>query len=103
MDALGTGRERRPAKCDVVMLTDREHGTPGQVGSRDRRDAVISPGRQVDDDPIDVRQGRLERGLRPDALRLASGSTDEIGKSGGPDQVVGEDGDACGQASPSAR
>src|SRR3954447_7536711 len=94
MDPIRTGSDRSPAKRDIVMLTDREDRTPSRVGGGDRLDAVISAGRQVDDDPVDVWQGRLERRLGPEPLRLAAGSTDEIGKSGGPDQVVGEDGDA---------
>jgi len=103
MDPIRTGSDRSPAKRDIVMLTHREDRTPSRVGGGDRLDAVISAGRQVDDDSIDVGQGGLERRLGPEPFRLAAGSTDEIGKSGGPDQVVGEDGDAGDQTSPSAR
>jgi len=103
MDALGTGSERSAAKSDVVMLTHCEHRPARRVGSGDRGEAVVRPCRQVDDDSIDVGKCRLECRLRADGSRLGASSTNEIGKPGRPDQVVGKDGDARGQARPSAR
>jgi hypothetical protein len=103
MDPLRTGSERGPAKRDVIVLTDSENGASGGMGRGDRCEAVVCARREIDDDPIDVREGRLERRLGPDRSRLAARGADEIGKSGGPDQVVGEDGDAGDQTRPSAR
>jgi len=103
MDTIRARSEGRLPDGDIVVLTDGKDRSPGGVGESDGGQAVVGAGGQVDDDPIDIRQGRLERRRRPDGSRLRARATHEVGESGGPDQVVGEDGDARSQARPSAR
>ena len=103
MDAIRTRGERRLPEWDVVMLADGEDRTTGRMGGGDRRETIVGTRRQVDDDPIDVRQGRLEGCGGANGSRLGARTAHEIGESRCPDQVVGKDGDARGQARPSAR
>ena len=103
MDAIGTGGEGRPAKVDIVVLADGEDRSARGMRRRDGDKPVVDAGGQVDHDPVDIRQHRFERDERPDRLRLSARATDEVRQSCRPDQVVGEDGDARGQSSASAR
>jgi hypothetical protein len=103
MDAIRTRSERRLPGGDIVVLPDGEDRTAGRVGHGDGGQTVVRAGGQVDDDPVDIRQGGLESRRRPDGSRLRARATHEVGEARGPDQVVGEDGDARSQARPSAR
>ena len=103
MDAIRARSERRLPGGDIIVLTDGEDRTAGRVGRGDGGQTVVGAGGQVDDDPVDIGQDRVESRRRPDGSRLRARATHEVGESGGPDQVVGEDGDARSQARPSAR
>ena len=103
MDPVGTGRQGAAAQIHVVVLADGEDRLAGLAVSRDRRDAVVCARGQVDDDPIDIRQSGLETGRRTYGERGRAGSTNEVGQSGRPDQVVGQDRNPRVQSSASAR
>ena len=103
MDAIRAGGERRLPERDIVVLADGEDRPPGRVGRGDRGQTVVGAGRQVDHDPIDVRQRRLERAPGPHGTRLGARAAHEPVEPRRPDQVVGEDGDARRQSSVSAR
>ena len=102
-DAPRTGCEGTPAEPGVVVLADREHRSAGRVRELDGGHAVVGPGGQVDDDTVDVGQCRRKGRRGPDGDGLTFGAPDEIGQAGRPDQVIGEDRDARGQPSVSAR
>lgn len=61
MHAPGTRSERPPPKHAVVVLPDREDWSIRRTRRGNGRDAVIGPGGQVNDDPVDVRQQPVER------------------------------------------
>lgn len=103
MDAIGTGREGRSAELDVVVLTDRQDRPARGVGHGDRGQPIVGTRRQVDDDPIDSGERRVQRRQRTQRQRVGTGTTHEVCQSGGPDQVIGQDRDAHGQSSVSAR
>jgi hypothetical protein len=103
MDAVGSRGQRAPTEGDVVVLTDREDPSSGSVRGLDRGDAVVRPGRQVDDDVVDLGERRREGRRRPDGHDLAARAMHEIRQARRPDQVIGQDGDARGQSSISAR
>jgi len=103
MDAVGPGGQRSPAQGGIVMLSDGEDRSPGGMRLRDGEDAVIGPRRQIDDDVIDRGKGRRQRGKGPDRDDLPARAAYEIGEAGRPDQVIGQDCDARGQSSISAR
>ena len=103
MDPIGAGGQRASAKGRVVVLADGEDRPPGCPCRGDRSDPVVAPGGQVDDHAIRAIQGRLEAGRRADRDGLRARTADEVGQTGGPDEVVREDGDARDQPSTSAR
>jgi hypothetical protein len=103
VDTGGTRSQRSAAQGRIVMLCDGEDRSSGGMRFRDGEDTVIGPRRQVDDDVIDSGKGRCQRGKGPDRDDLSSGAPHEIGEAGRPDQVIGQDGDARGQSSISAR
>ena len=103
MDSIGARGQRTPAQDGIVVLPDGKDRSPGGVRQGDRRDAIVAARREIDDDPLDVGQGALERGRRPDGHVHATRATHELGQACRPDQVIGQDGDAHGQPSISAR
>jgi len=103
MDAVGSGGECSAAQVGVVVLADGKDGPAGRVGQRDRGDAVVGAGGQVDDHPIDVGQRALQAGQRADRDGLGLARPDQVGQAGRPDEVVGQDRDPGGQSSVSAR
>jgi hypothetical protein len=103
VDAISARGERAPTQGRVVVLTDGEDRSPGGMRPLDRRDAVVRPGGQVDDDAVDVGKGGREPRRCPNGHDVATRTAHEIGQARRPDEVIGQDGDARGQASISAR
>jgi hypothetical protein len=103
MDAIGASGEGSTAKVDVVVLADGEDRPAGGMRQGDRGEAVVAARRQVDDDAVHVRERRIERREGSHRQRVGPGSAHEVRQPGGPDEVVGQDGDARGQSSVSAR
>ncbi len=103
MDARGTRSEGLPAKHAIVVLPDGEDRSIRRTRCGNGRDAVIGPGGQVNDDPVDVRQQPVKRRGRMCRQRCGASPTDQGVKSGSPDQVIGQDGDPHAQGSDSAR
>ena len=103
MDSIGPGRQRPSAQVRVVVLADGEDGDAGRVGLCHGVNAVVGTCGQIHDDAIDLAQGRFEAGYRADRHRDRIGGADQVGQAGRPDQVIGEDRDAGGQSSDSAR
>jgi hypothetical protein len=85
------------------VLTDREDRPARVMGGRDRSEAVIGACGQIDEDPVDLGEGGLETfqgpGRQGDRIRTPN----DVGQAAGPDQIVGQDGDASGQSRASAR
>ncbi|HEV7604241.1 MAG TPA: hypothetical protein VGO15_04685, partial [Candidatus Limnocylindrales bacterium] len=66
-------------------------------------DAVVRARGQIDDDAVELGEGRRKRGRRPHGDRGGVRGADQVGQAGGPDEIVREDRDAGGQSSVSAR
>jgi hypothetical protein len=81
MDTIRAGRQGALAELDVVVLSDREDGAARGMRSGDRGHPVIGAGREVDDHPIDVGQGAIETGRRPDWDGDRISSANEIGQA----------------------
>jgi hypothetical protein len=103
MDPVCAGGERAGTELAVIVLADREDRAAGGGRAGDRRDPVVGPRRQVDDDMVDLGEDRLETRDRADGDRLGAGTANEVGESRRPDQVIGEDGDPGAQSSIPAR
>ena len=103
MDAIGARSERAPAEREIVVLPDCQDGASGRVRQGNRRDGVVGPRCQVDDDAVDVRRGRLKGRQRAQGNRDRVGAPNEVGQPGRPDEVVRDDRDPGGQSSVSAR
>jgi hypothetical protein len=103
MDPVRAGIERGSAKRHVIVLADGEDREAGAMGHRDRRKAVVRPSGQIHDHLINRREGGLQRRLRAYGDRGGIRSTDQVGKSRGPDQIVSQDGDPGAQPNASAR
>ena len=73
------------------------------MGRADRRDPVVGPGREIHDHPVHVVEDGAKSRKGPDGPDLPATATHEIGQTGRPDEVVGQDRDPRGQRRISAR
>lgn len=103
MKPAGAGGQRPTPKLAIVVLSDGQHWAILGTGLRNRRHAVVGAGGQVHDHAVDIGQDALERRRRSHWHGGGAGAAHQLGQPGGPDQIVGQDGDPQRQLNVSAR